>query len=124
MIFRSVGGPQDTIIACGEIDDSYGVIYASGETIESVLEGFTITGCGRLADSEGGGVRIDGHADSNCCQGVTIRKFSRGLLSLRPHVEHDEHEGTADNDQYCEAFHRVLTSYSPNPAERVALQRR
>eukprot|EP01051_Picozoa_sp_SAG22_P005986 SAG22_NODE_375_length_11547_cov_12.885657_5_plen_319_part_00 len=73
MIFRSVGGPKTTTISCGEVDDSYGVIYASGETVDSVLEGFTISGCGRLADSEGGGVRIDGHADANCCQGVTIR---------------------------------------------------
>lgn len=71
MVLRSVSGPTTTRIACGLIDDSYGFIFASGESTDSVLEGFTIEGCGRLSDSQGGGVRVDGHEQA--AQGVTIR---------------------------------------------------
>ena len=67
----STAGPRATIISCKGISDSFGAKFTNGETLSTVVEGFTIEKCGRPAhEQHGGAMRIVGTGHPNA--GLTL----------------------------------------------------
>lgn len=66
-----------------QVKDGFGIQAANGETYETVIDGFTITKCGR-AGRPGGGLRVLG--------GTTTRNFPETCSAINPgdalHVSH------------------------------------
>ena len=59
---KSVAGPSETIITCDGLFDSFGLQFINGETHAALVEGFTVTKCGRFKEGkQGGGIRVLGH---------------------------------------------------------------
>jgi hypothetical protein len=78
----STAGPKATIISCTGISDSFGAEFRNGETLSTVIEGFTIEKCGRPAQEQSGGamrVMGTGHPHAGLTLRYMIFRENRGL---------------------------------------------